>query len=163
MGLAYNFRGAVHHHHGRKHGSIQACMVLDEPRVPFLDPKAARRRLSFHSGQRLRGEHEGTLVMPWIIKKEAAAEEAEEEEEISFFTETESWSGKSWSGRSEGKVGTVHMVNIHEYRHEKLNEQRPYLEMSCLNLQAHSPTLCREFETLEHSALNLYLQQVSPL
>ena len=43
-------------------------MVLDEPRVLFLDPKAARRRLSFHSGQRLRGEHEGKLVMPWIIK-----------------------------------------------------------------------------------------------
>jgi hypothetical protein len=41
-----------------------------------------------------------------------------------FFIETESWSGKSWSGRSEGKVGAMHMVKIHEYRHDKLNEQK---------------------------------------
>ena len=26
-------------------------MVLEEPRVPYLDPKAARRRVSFHIGQ----------------------------------------------------------------------------------------------------------------
>jgi hypothetical protein len=43
-------------------------MVLDEPRI-LLDPEAARRTLSFHSGQRLRGEYEGKLVMPWIIKE----------------------------------------------------------------------------------------------
>jgi hypothetical protein len=54
------------------------------------------------------------------------------------------------------------MTNIHEYRHEKLSEQRLCLEMSCLNLEAHSQTLCREYKTLEHSALNLYLQ-VPPL
>ena len=46
MELAYNFRGSVHYHHGRKHGSVQADMVLEEPRVLHLDPKAARRALS---------------------------------------------------------------------------------------------------------------------
>jgi hypothetical protein len=28
-GLAYSFRGFVHYHQGRKHGSTQADMVLD--------------------------------------------------------------------------------------------------------------------------------------
>ena len=32
MGLANSFRGVVHHHHGRKHGSIQADIVLEELR-----------------------------------------------------------------------------------------------------------------------------------
>ena len=27
--LAYSFRGLVHYHHGGKHGSVQADMVLD--------------------------------------------------------------------------------------------------------------------------------------
>ena len=53
LGLAYSFRGLVHYHHGRKHGSIQADMVLEEPRILHLDPKAPRRRLSFHTGQSL--------------------------------------------------------------------------------------------------------------
>ena len=39
--LACSFRGSVHYHHDRKHGSIQADMVLEEPRVISLDPKAA--------------------------------------------------------------------------------------------------------------------------
>ena len=43
---AYNFRDSVHFHHGRKHGSIQADVRLEEPKVLHLDPKAARRRLS---------------------------------------------------------------------------------------------------------------------
>ena len=30
MGLAYSFRDSVHYHHGGKHGSIQADMVLEE-------------------------------------------------------------------------------------------------------------------------------------
>jgi hypothetical protein len=30
MGLAYSFRGSVHYHHGWKHGSMQADLVLEE-------------------------------------------------------------------------------------------------------------------------------------
>jgi hypothetical protein len=41
--LADSFRGLVPYHHGRKHGSVQADMVLEELRVPHLDPKAAER------------------------------------------------------------------------------------------------------------------------
>lgn len=43
MGLAYGFRGLVHFNHGRKHGSRQADMVLEELRVLPLDQKAAKR------------------------------------------------------------------------------------------------------------------------
>jgi hypothetical protein len=47
LGLAYSFRDSVHYHHGKKHNSIQADMVLEkELRVLHLDPKAARRILS---------------------------------------------------------------------------------------------------------------------
>jgi hypothetical protein len=35
-GLSYGFRGLVHYHHGRKHGSVQADMVLKEPRILHL-------------------------------------------------------------------------------------------------------------------------------
>jgi hypothetical protein len=45
FGFVYNFRGLVHYHHGRKHGNIQADMVLEELRVLHLVPKAVRRRL----------------------------------------------------------------------------------------------------------------------
>ena len=39
----------VDHHHGGKHGSIQADMVLEkELRVLHINPQAARRRLSQH-------------------------------------------------------------------------------------------------------------------
>jgi hypothetical protein len=45
LGLAYRFRGSVHYHHGGKHGSIQAGLVLEkELRDLHLDLKAARRR-----------------------------------------------------------------------------------------------------------------------
>jgi hypothetical protein len=41
LGLAYRFRGSVHYHHGGKHGSIQADMVLEkELRVIDLDLEA---------------------------------------------------------------------------------------------------------------------------
>ena len=51
MRLAYSFRGLVHYHHSRKHGSQQAAMVLQkELRVLHLDLKAAWRRLSFVLG-----------------------------------------------------------------------------------------------------------------
>jgi len=43
LGLAYSFRDSVLYHHGRKHGSVQADMVLEELRVPHLDPRANRR------------------------------------------------------------------------------------------------------------------------
>jgi hypothetical protein len=46
LGLAYTFRGSVHYHHGRKHGSMQVNMVLEKLRVLHLDPKAARRLAS---------------------------------------------------------------------------------------------------------------------
>ena len=44
LGLAYSFRGSVYYHHGGKHGSMQADMVLEkELRVLHLDPQAAGR------------------------------------------------------------------------------------------------------------------------
>ena len=30
LGLAYSFRGLVHYYHGRKHGNVQADMVLEK-------------------------------------------------------------------------------------------------------------------------------------
>ena len=36
IGAAYTFRGSVHYHHGRKHGSVQADTVLEELRVLHL-------------------------------------------------------------------------------------------------------------------------------
>ena len=44
--LIYSFRGPVHYHHGRKHGSVQADMALEEPKVLHLHCKEARNRLS---------------------------------------------------------------------------------------------------------------------
>jgi hypothetical protein len=44
LGLAYSFRGFVHFHCGKKHGGLQADMVLEKyPRLLKPDPKAARR------------------------------------------------------------------------------------------------------------------------
>jgi hypothetical protein len=40
LGLAYRFKGSVYYNHGRKHGSIQADMGLEELRALHLDPKA---------------------------------------------------------------------------------------------------------------------------
>jgi hypothetical protein len=60
--LVFSFRGLVHYLHGRKHGSMQADMVLKEPSVLHPDVKSARRRLSssgsleeglFHTGWNL--------------------------------------------------------------------------------------------------------------
>jgi hypothetical protein len=45
LGLAYSFRGLVHYHHGRKHGSMQVDMVLEkELRVLCPDWQAAGRK-----------------------------------------------------------------------------------------------------------------------
>jgi len=43
LGLAYRFSSSAHYHHGRKYGSIQADMVLEEVRVLHLDLTAAKR------------------------------------------------------------------------------------------------------------------------
>ena len=60
LGLAYCFRGLIHYHHSRKHGSMPADIVLEkELRVLHLDlkvirrdwhPQAARRKLSSTMG-----------------------------------------------------------------------------------------------------------------
>jgi len=44
--LAYSFRGSVHFHHGRNHGSVQADLVLEEPKV--LDAQTAERDCLYH-------------------------------------------------------------------------------------------------------------------
>ena len=45
LGLAYRFRGSVHYHHGGKHGSIQADMMLEkELRVVHLDWQTEKER-----------------------------------------------------------------------------------------------------------------------
>ena len=36
------FKGSVHYHHGKYHGSIQADMVLEELRVLHLVPQATK-------------------------------------------------------------------------------------------------------------------------
>jgi hypothetical protein len=45
--LVYTFRDLVHYHHGgdhgNKHGSVQATMVLEQLRVPYLDLQVAER------------------------------------------------------------------------------------------------------------------------
>jgi hypothetical protein len=38
---AYSFRDSAHYHHGKKHGSVQADMVLEELRLLHLDLQAA--------------------------------------------------------------------------------------------------------------------------
>jgi hypothetical protein len=46
--IAYSFRGLVHHYHGRKHGSVQADMVLArELIVIHLELKAAGDCVSY--------------------------------------------------------------------------------------------------------------------
>jgi hypothetical protein len=47
--MAYNFRGLVRDHHGEKHGSVLADMVLEkELRVLHLNPKAAEKYCEPH-------------------------------------------------------------------------------------------------------------------
>jgi hypothetical protein len=44
LGLAYSYRDSKHYHHGRKHGSIQADMVLEkELSILHVDLTVARR------------------------------------------------------------------------------------------------------------------------
>ena len=51
MRLAYSFWGSFHYH-DRKHGYVQADMILEELRVLHLDPKTARRGLSSEAARR---------------------------------------------------------------------------------------------------------------
>jgi len=47
------FRGSIHCHHGGKHDSMQADVVLEkEPRVPHLDPQEGGETVS-HNGHSL--------------------------------------------------------------------------------------------------------------
>jgi hypothetical protein len=39
--LAYSFTNSVHYHHVGKHSTVQADLVLEEPRVLYLSPKAS--------------------------------------------------------------------------------------------------------------------------
>jgi hypothetical protein len=59
LGLAYSFRASVPCQHGRKHSSVQVDMILKDPRVLHVEPKAtmretllqaASRRVPFHIG-----------------------------------------------------------------------------------------------------------------
>ena len=59
LGLAYSFRGLVHYQHGRKHGNMQADMVLEELKVLHCDLKATRRRLTSAGCQEEAGLHIG--------------------------------------------------------------------------------------------------------
>jgi hypothetical protein len=43
--LAFSSRGSVHYYPDGKHGSLQADMMLEEPRVLPLDLKGVVRRL----------------------------------------------------------------------------------------------------------------------
>jgi len=52
LGLAYRFRGSVHYHQGRKHGSIQAGIALEERRVLHLVLKG-NKRLSWVARRRV--------------------------------------------------------------------------------------------------------------
>jgi hypothetical protein len=53
LGLAYRFRGSVSYLQGRKHGSIQAGLALEEKTVVHLHLKTNRGRLAFLPGVEL--------------------------------------------------------------------------------------------------------------
>jgi hypothetical protein len=51
--LAYNFRGLVYYHHGRKHSGVQAAIMMEkELKVLHLDLQTGWRRL-FYTGHSL--------------------------------------------------------------------------------------------------------------
>ena len=41
IGAGLQFRGLIHYHHGGKHGSVQANIVMEELRILRLDTEAA--------------------------------------------------------------------------------------------------------------------------
>ena len=62
LGLAYRFRGSVHYHQGRKHGSMQA----EELRVLLLHPKANRRRVASRQLGVSKPTHTVTQFLQWV-------------------------------------------------------------------------------------------------
>ena len=56
--LVYSFRGSPHYHHGDKHGSMQADMMLEKPKILHLDPKSAE-------GDSSTGIQEKALIPHW--------------------------------------------------------------------------------------------------
>ena len=62
--MAYSFRGLVHFHHGRKHGDIQADMMLEELSILHLASQAAER--DFHTDV---GGSSNYLLFHWLINK----------------------------------------------------------------------------------------------
>jgi hypothetical protein len=50
--LTYSFRGSVYYHHGRKYGSMQADLVLEELSVLHHDPKTAQEETVFYNQSR---------------------------------------------------------------------------------------------------------------
>ena len=60
LGLAYTFRGSVHYHHDRKHGSMQADMILEELGVLYPDLKATKKRQPSRQGGLKAHSHSGT-------------------------------------------------------------------------------------------------------
>jgi hypothetical protein len=52
IGAGLQVQRFSHYHHGGKHGSVQAGMVLEELRVLHLDPKAEEEDL-YHTGYSL--------------------------------------------------------------------------------------------------------------
>jgi hypothetical protein len=52
LGLAYQLKGSVHYHQGRKHGSIQTGMALEELKVLHLVLKSKQEKTSSHMTRR---------------------------------------------------------------------------------------------------------------
>jgi hypothetical protein len=52
LGLVYRFRSSVHYHQGRKHGSIQAGMALEELRVLHLVSEGKQEKTGFQQARR---------------------------------------------------------------------------------------------------------------
>jgi hypothetical protein len=69
LGLPSRFRGSVHYHQGRKHGSFQGDLGLGEPKL-HLDPKTNRSLLS--SGQLGGGSQSLLLLQRHTSSKKAA-------------------------------------------------------------------------------------------
>jgi hypothetical protein len=66
IGAVYTFRCSTHYHHGEKHNIMQAALVLEEPRILHLDPKAARKGLDFHTGQSFSTETSKSTVTHFL-------------------------------------------------------------------------------------------------
>jgi hypothetical protein len=61
-GLVYCFRDSVHCHHGGKDVIMRTDLMLEEPRVLYLDLKAAKRRLFSAGSQECLSSALGTVT-----------------------------------------------------------------------------------------------------